>query len=156
VVSAPRALAAVLLVLIGVPSARAAGLLEQWWQGITGADAKPLAASAAAPMETAQAQPSAAPTIPVVRPNVQTVSETLEITGNAAAVNQVKLIARSSYPHEGRTRTPRTSFGCGARGTGQGCPAVERHRRRMAFPRREVGANIVQHGNDYAAPANGP
>jgi RND family efflux transporter MFP subunit len=34
------------------------------------------------------------PTIPVVHPKVQTVSDYLEITGNAAAVNQVKLIAR--------------------------------------------------------------
>ena len=31
---------------------------------------------------------------PVVRPRAQSVSESLEITGNAAAVNQVKLIAR--------------------------------------------------------------
>jgi RND family efflux transporter MFP subunit len=36
----------------------------------------------------------AAPTIPVVLPKVQTVSESLEVTGNAQAVNQVKLIAR--------------------------------------------------------------
>jgi RND family efflux transporter MFP subunit len=34
------------------------------------------------------------PTIPVVQPKIQTVSDYLEITGNAAAVNQVKLIAR--------------------------------------------------------------
>jgi RND family efflux transporter MFP subunit len=37
---------------------------------------------------------SSAPTVPVVLPKVQTVSETMEVTGNAAAVNQVKLIAR--------------------------------------------------------------
>ena len=57
-----------------------------------------------APPQTAPPPPAAAaqaqfpgqapPTIPVVRPKVQTVSDTLEITGNAAAVNQVKLIAR--------------------------------------------------------------
>lgn len=35
-----------------------------------------------------------APPIPVVRPKVQSVSESMVITGNAAAVNQVKLIAR--------------------------------------------------------------
>nr|WP_294507793.1 efflux RND transporter periplasmic adaptor subunit [uncultured Rhodopila sp.] len=35
-----------------------------------------------------------APSIPVVRPKIDTVSDTLEITGNAAAVNQVKLLAR--------------------------------------------------------------
>jgi len=34
------------------------------------------------------------PVVPVVRPTVQTVSDTIEITGNAAAVSQVKLIAR--------------------------------------------------------------
>ncbi len=39
-------------------------------------------------------QAQAPPAIPVVRPRTQTVSDTLEVTGNAAAVNQVKLIAR--------------------------------------------------------------
>ncbi len=78
-----------MMVIVG-----ATGLLGHWWQGVAGADAKPLAASRTAPTETAQAQAPAAPTIPVVRPQVQTVSESLEITGNAAAVNQVKLIAR--------------------------------------------------------------
>jgi RND family efflux transporter MFP subunit len=57
-----------------------------------------------APPQTAPPPPAAAaqaqfpgqapPTIPVVQPKVQTVSDYLEITGNAAAVNQVKLIAR--------------------------------------------------------------
>jgi RND family efflux transporter MFP subunit len=37
---------------------------------------------------------SSAPAVPVVLPKVQTVSDTMEVTGNAAAVNQVKLIAR--------------------------------------------------------------
>ncbi len=41
----------------------------------------------------AQAQ-TPAPSIPVVLPKVQAVSDTLEVTGNAAAVNQVKLLAR--------------------------------------------------------------
>lgn len=47
-------------------------------------------------MVTAQAPlpGQAPPTIPVVQPKVQTVSDYLEVTGNAAAVNQVKLIAR--------------------------------------------------------------
>jgi RND family efflux transporter MFP subunit len=72
----------------------AATLLNRWWQDLTGADAKPVAASPAAPATVAQAQTPAAPTIPVVHPKLQTVSDTLEITGNAAAVNQVKLIAR--------------------------------------------------------------
>jgi RND family efflux transporter MFP subunit len=49
-----------------------------------------------APTVTAQAQfpGQAPPTIPVVQPKVQTVSDYLEVTGNAAAVTQVKLIAR--------------------------------------------------------------
>jgi RND family efflux transporter MFP subunit len=44
--------------------------------------------------EQAQFPGQAPPTIPVVQPKVRTVSDYLEITGNAAAVNQVKLIAR--------------------------------------------------------------
>jgi RND family efflux transporter MFP subunit len=48
------------------------------------------------PLSVAQAQVPglAVPTIPVVRPKTQTVNETLVVSGNAAAVNQVKLIAR--------------------------------------------------------------
>jgi RND family efflux transporter MFP subunit len=91
------AIVATLTVLSGVlPESRtnAATLLNRWWQDLTGADAKPVAASPAAPATVAQAQTPAAPTIPVVHPKLQTVSDTLEITGNAAAVNQVKLIAR--------------------------------------------------------------
>ena len=44
----------------------------------------------------AQGQPpaQALPAIPVVLPKVQTVSDYLEVTGNAASVNTVKLIAR--------------------------------------------------------------
>jgi RND family efflux transporter MFP subunit len=56
-------------------------------------------AEASQPAETSQpanAAPAAAagPAIPVVLPKVQAVSETLVITGNAEAVNQVKLVAR--------------------------------------------------------------
>ena len=51
----------------------------------------PAAATKPAPMLLAQA---GAPTIPVVAPKVQAVAETLEITGNAAAVAEVKLVAR--------------------------------------------------------------
>ena len=95
---APRwvAVAAVMIVLAGALPSRlgAAGLLDRWWQGVTGADAKSATAPPAASAASAQTQAPTAPTIPVVRPKVQTVSETLEITGNAAAVNQVKLIAR--------------------------------------------------------------
>jgi RND family efflux transporter MFP subunit len=50
------------------------------------------AASADAPeTRLAQAEP---PAIPVVLPKVETVNETLEVTGNAAPVNQVTLVAR--------------------------------------------------------------
>jgi RND family efflux transporter MFP subunit len=48
-------------------------------------------AFAQAPAAGAQAEP---PAIPVVLPKVETVNETLEIAGNAAAVNQVMLVAR--------------------------------------------------------------
>jgi len=47
------------------------GLLYRWWQDVTGAEA------------LAQTQAPTAPTIPVVRPQVQSVSETMVITGNA-------------------------------------------------------------------------
>lgn len=51
---------------------------------------------AAAPTVMAQAQlpGQALPTIPVVLPKVQTVSDYVEFTGNAASASQVKLIAR--------------------------------------------------------------
>src|SRR3984957_22652 len=49
---------------------------------------------AAAVLAQAQTPASPPPTIPVVKPRTQTVSDTLEVTGNATAVNQVKLIAR--------------------------------------------------------------
>jgi RND family efflux transporter MFP subunit len=86
----------------------AAGILDRWWEDITGGNSSGRAAAAPtvpqsragspppASSETVQAQAPAAqpPTIPVVRPKVQSVSETLEVTGNAAAVAQVKLLAR--------------------------------------------------------------
>ena len=58
--------------------------------------APPPAAEPAQPAPAAQAAPTrpAAPTIPVVLPKVQTVSDTLVVTGNAEAVNAVKLVAR--------------------------------------------------------------
>jgi RND family efflux transporter MFP subunit len=61
--------------------------------------AQPAAAPAAQPAAAPAAQPSAAPAqapppIPVVLPKLQSVSETLTLTGNAEAVNQVKLVAR--------------------------------------------------------------
>jgi RND family efflux transporter MFP subunit len=56
---------------------------------------QPLPAPSPVPAKTAAPAPSpAAPTVPVVLPKVQTVSESLTLTGNAEAVNQVKLVAR--------------------------------------------------------------
>jgi RND family efflux transporter MFP subunit len=43
---------------------------------------------------SSQVAPQTPPTVPVVQPKVQTVSDYLEITGNATAVNSVKLVAR--------------------------------------------------------------
>jgi RND family efflux transporter MFP subunit len=54
------------------------------------------AAQPAQPAPAAQAAPTqpAPPAIPVVLPKVQAVSDTLVVTGNAEAVNAVKLVAR--------------------------------------------------------------
>ncbi len=56
-----------------------------------------VAAFGAAKLWTAQAQlpaPSASTPVPVVLPKLQSVTDYVEITGNAAAVNDVKLVAR--------------------------------------------------------------
>ena len=56
-----------------------------------------VAAFGAAKLWTAQAQlpaPSASTPVPVVLPRLQSVTNYVEITGNAAAVNDVKLVAR--------------------------------------------------------------
>jgi RND family efflux transporter MFP subunit len=91
---------------------RVSGFVGHWWDALSRGDFAPSALAAPAPtaqgappaprpappapVVTAQAQPPAQPPakIPVAQPKVQTVSDYLEITGNAAAVNQVKLIAR--------------------------------------------------------------
>jgi RND family efflux transporter MFP subunit len=80
------------------------GFSESWWEKMMrkGAPAEQPApaAPAGAPKNEApaapnDAQPAAAgPAIPVVLPKVQNVSEYIELTGNAASVNTVKLIAR--------------------------------------------------------------
>ena len=104
-------------------AARAANELERLWGDVWGhgktqaahppaAAAKPSAPPAnapatvapAAPAPAAETQPApaaqpapsqaAAPTIPVAPPKVQSVSDTLVVTGNAEAVNAVKLVAR--------------------------------------------------------------
>ncbi len=56
-----------------------------------------VAAFGAAKLWTAQAQlpaPSASAPVPVVLPRLQSVTNYVEITGNAAPVNDVKLVAR--------------------------------------------------------------
>jgi RND family efflux transporter MFP subunit len=96
--------------LLPIGRTSADGFLDRWWEDITAGKSSDRAAAApavpqtrteqskpatpSASSETAQVPGAQAPTIPVVRPKVQSVSESLEITGNAAAVNQVKLIAR--------------------------------------------------------------
>jgi RND family efflux transporter MFP subunit len=57
-------------------------------------DQRQAARDAAATLAQAQTPAPPPPAIPVVKPRTQTVSDTLEVTGNATAVNQVKLIAR--------------------------------------------------------------
>ena len=56
--------------------------------------AEPQPAVTPAVLAQAQFPGQSPPAIPVARPTVQTVSDFIEITGNAAAVSQVKLIAR--------------------------------------------------------------
>jgi RND family efflux transporter MFP subunit len=53
-----------------------------------------VALTAVAAAVPAEAQTGASPSIPVTLPTKRTVSDTLTITGNAAAVSQVKLVAR--------------------------------------------------------------
>src|SRR5205085_1027586 len=53
------------------------------------------AAPASAPgLTQAQVTQQPSPPVPVVRPRLQTVSSSVEVTGNAASVNAVKLVAR--------------------------------------------------------------
>lgn len=91
----------------------AQGLIDRLWDDVTGrghsaAPAQPGAAGTAAtpatprpaappappPPTTAQAAPQAPPAIPVTSPRTQSVGETMTLTGNAAAVNKVNLVAR--------------------------------------------------------------
>jgi RND family efflux transporter MFP subunit len=97
--------------------ARAQNELERLWGDIWGHTKKPAPLPAApapatnAPAATAPASPAeqgprpapvtqaapaqpAAPAVPVVLPKVQSVSETLVVTGNAESVNTVNLVAR--------------------------------------------------------------
>jgi RND family efflux transporter MFP subunit len=86
--------------------ARAENELQRLWGDVWGhrtpnppAANEPVSAQNPTPApapDQAKSPPTApaVPTIPVVLPKVQAVSESLETTGNAEAVNQVKLVAR--------------------------------------------------------------
>ena len=79
-----------------VLGALAFGLDRSWMTGPhDGAAAQPASSPPSGATQTTQmAQaPSVAP-VPVAKPKVQSVGDTIEVTGNAAAVAQVKLIAR--------------------------------------------------------------
>ncbi len=60
----------------------------------TAAEPKGLPAPAASGIVQAQVSPQPSPPVPVVRPKVQSVADYVDLTGNAAAVNAVKLVAR--------------------------------------------------------------
>jgi RND family efflux transporter MFP subunit len=88
------------------------GFSESWWERMMGKGAPagqsapaapvaspqteaPDAAKTAPPAAQQEAVPAASgPVVPVVLPKMQNVSEYIELTGNAASVNTVKLIAR--------------------------------------------------------------
>ncbi len=89
------------LALVLAVGVLAVGLYKGWWNSPGDAVAAPAntpSSPGASPSNpsagTAVAQgPTAAP-VPVAKPKVQSVSDTMEITGNAASVAVVKLIAR--------------------------------------------------------------
>ena len=91
-VLALKRIALVTLALTLAVVAFALGLDKNWWAGPSdGAAAEP--ANSTPTTQGTQVAQAAAP-VPVAKPKVQSVSDTMEITGNAAAVSQVKLIAR--------------------------------------------------------------
>ena len=105
--------------LIAAERSGAQGLVERLWDDVTGRGSsaqQPAPSGAAAPAaprpaappvqaQPAQAQPAPAPApqaapqpappaIPIVTPRSQSVGETMTLTGNAAPVNKVNLVAR--------------------------------------------------------------
>jgi multidrug efflux pump subunit AcrA (membrane-fusion protein) len=75
------------------------GLFTEIWRTeplavATAAEPKGLPASAPSGLVQAQVSPQPSPPVPVVRPKVQSVADYVDLTGNAAAVNAVKLVAR--------------------------------------------------------------
>jgi RND family efflux transporter MFP subunit len=75
------------------------GLFTEIWRTqplavATAAEPRILPAPAASGIVQAQVSPQPSPPVPVVRPKVQSVADYVDLTGNAAAVNAVKLVAR--------------------------------------------------------------
>jgi len=60
----------------------------------TAAEPKGMAQPSPSGIVQAQVSPQPTPPVPVVRPRTQSVTDYMEVTGNAAAVNAVKLVAR--------------------------------------------------------------
>jgi RND family efflux transporter MFP subunit len=89
-------LALALAVLIGIAAGYGAAVLHpKPFEMAAAAGPKISAAPASAPALTqTQVTQQPSPPVPVVRPRMQTVSSFVEVTGNAAAVNAVKLVAR--------------------------------------------------------------
>lgn len=80
-----------------VPALAVAGVLALTGHGVVAAPmpAMPkVPGQAHAPVVPVQFPSQGTPTVPVVHPRVQNVTEFLEVTGNATAVNTVKLVAR--------------------------------------------------------------
>ncbi len=101
--------AAILAIALAILSGESGpGFAESWWEKMTGKGApvgQPAPpAPAASPQNEAPGAPKPAPqdaapaasgpVVPVMLPKIQNVSEYIELTGNAASVNTVKLIAR--------------------------------------------------------------
>jgi RND family efflux transporter MFP subunit len=82
-----------LALLVASTASVTPSLGESWWERMMRRQAP---GRESKPVESAPSQTQAAPgpTIPVVIPKMQGVTEYVELTGNAAAVNTVKLIAR--------------------------------------------------------------
>jgi RND family efflux transporter MFP subunit len=98
------------LSVVGIENAGAQGMLQRLWDSLFGHSADPQSSTVtpsnppksvspsanAPPATSAQIASPASPSIPVVLPKIQTVSDALELTGSAQAINQVKLLARVS------------------------------------------------------------
>ena len=75
------------------------GLFTEIWRTeplavATAAEPRVLPAPAASGIVQAQVSPQPSPPVPFVRPRAQSVADYVDVTGNAAAVNAVKLVAR--------------------------------------------------------------